>query len=128
MHIRSVFGIVWITLGLLIAVLQWIAHVHYLYFLWWWADIVMHFLGGFFIALGILWFVRFEVPISIRHRVPLFFTTLIGVLLVGVAWEVFERVFGAYGAVNYVFDTTIDLMMDVVGMLVAYVIFVRYGK
>lgn len=128
MHRRTVFALIWVVLGISIAALQLTAHTFYLYYLWWWADIVMHFLGGFFVALGILWFIRFEVPISWRHYVPVFLTTLIGTLAVGVGWEVFERVFDAYAARNYVLDTTLDILMDIVGMLAAYFVFLRYGK
>lgn len=126
MHRRTVLGISLALLGLLIALFQFLANEYYLYWEWWWADIVMHFLGGFFIAGGALWFLRFEVPVGFRARVPVFVTTLLLTLLVGIAWEVFEYVTDSAGAINYTLDTTLDIAMDLVGMLAAYVIIKRY--
>lgn len=125
---RTVWGLAIVSIGLLIAVLQWYASIYYLYFLWWWADIVMHFLGGLFIGLSALWWLRFEIPISIRHRIPAFLWALVIVLAVGVSWEIFERVTNSYNAVNYALDTATDLLMDIVGTLASYLVFLRYGK
>lgn len=128
MHRRTVLGLSWVCLGLLIAALHFTANAYYLYYHWWWADVVMHFLGGFFVALGTLWLIHFEVPHTLRPQVPLFTTTLVVTLFVGVGWEVFERVFDAYGALNYALDTLLDLVMDVVGMLGAYLTWKWYGR
>ena len=125
MHRRTQLGLSWVLLGIVIAVLHFLANAYYLYWALWWADIVMHFLGGLFVALGTLWLIRFEVPVSWRHRVPFFFTTLTAVFVVGAGWEVFERAFDVYGATNYALDTTLDLVMDVAGMLAAYLVFKR---
>jgi len=125
---RTIFGISIALIGLLIALFHWLANAYYLYFLWWWADILMHFLGGLFWGLAALWWIRFEIPISIRHRIPKFLVAFVVVLGVGIAWEVFEKFFNIFGAGNYVLDTTLDLLMDIVGMLAAYLVFSRYGK
>ncbi len=126
MHQRTVSGVALALLGLVIALFQALANEYYLYWEWWWADILMHFLGGAFIAGGVLWFIRFEVPIGLRPRVPVFLATLVATLLVGVAWEVFEYVTDSASAINYTLDTSLDIAMDVVGMLAAYLIMKRY--
>lgn len=127
-HKRTVLGLVFVFLGLTIAVLHWVANLYHLYFEWWWADILMHFLGGLFLGVGILWWIRFEVPLRMRARVPLLMAAFVFVLSVGGAWEVFERVFGAYNATHYVLDTALDLVVDGVGALAAYALFMAYGK
>jgi len=126
MHRRTILGISLALLGLLIALFQFLANEYYLYWEWWWADILMHFLGGLFIAGSVLWFIRFEVPVGLRARVPVFVTTLVLTLLVGIAWEVFEYLTDSASAINYTLDTTLDLALDVVGMLAAYVLIKRY--
>lgn len=127
MNRRTLFFILLMGLGLVIALFQFLANEYYLYWMWWWADVVMHFLGGLFVAGGILWWLRYEVPIKIRALLPVFLTTFVLLLIVGVAWEVFEFVTDSYGALNYVRDAGMDIAMDIVGMLVAYLIFKKYA-
>lgn len=125
---RMVSGVSIVFLALVIALFQFLANEYYLYWKWWWADIVMHFLGGLFIASGVLWWLRFEIPVGLRSRVPKFLTALLAIIVVGVAWEVFEYVTGMYNAVNYTLDTTLDLATDVGGMLFAYLLFKKYVR
>lgn len=127
MNRRHTLGVSIALLGLIIAALHYMANAYYLYWEWWWMDIVMHFLGGLFIASFVLWWIRYEVPISIRAKVPRFLVAFVAIIIVGTAWEVFEFVVEAHGAINYVLDTGLDLLMDIVGMLAAYLIFNRYG-
>ena len=42
-----------------------------------------------------------------------------GALLLGIAWEAFELVAGLVPEANYALDTSIDLLMDVIGGAVA---------
>ena len=125
---RATLGGFWIVLGLVIAALQYLANAYYLYYRWWWSDVVMHFLGGLFIGVGVLWWLRFEIPIGIRTRIPRFATAFLLVLLVGVSWEIFEWYTNSYNATNYVLDTASDILMDVCGMLAAYLVFLRYDR
>jgi len=85
----------------------------------------MHFLGGLFISGGYLWILMFEVPHTLRSRIPIFLSTLIVMCCVGVAWEVFEYLTDSFTAINYTLDTTLDLLMDITGALVAYLIVKR---
>jgi hypothetical protein len=128
MTARSFFGALFVVLGLSIAFFHWIAHEYSLYFLWWWTDIVMHALGGLFIGIGVLWWLRFEVPRRLRSMLPKR-TLLVGaVVIISAAWELFEYFFGAYHADQYLYDTTIDTLMALVGALFAYILFSRYAK
>lgn len=115
-------------LALVIAALHYTANEYFLYFYWWWADIVMHFLGGLFIGSAVLWWIRYEIPVGLRQYVPRFLSAFIIVLLVGIGWEVLEKVFNAHASINYVLDTSLDLVTNMAGMMAAYIIFMRYGK
>ena len=111
-------------LGLLIAFLQLLATHYFLYWEFWWYDIMMHFLGGLFIGTGFLWFLYFEFSHLVK-RIPLFAVTFLAVLGVGIAWEIFEYVTNSYNASNYTLDTSLDIAMDIAGMMVAYLLFKR---
>ncbi len=128
MHPRSQSGIAIAVLGLLIALLHFLANMFFLYWAWWWFDIFMHFLGGLFVGLSILWLVAYEVPIGIRPFIPQFLTVVLGVFFVGLVWELFEYLTGLHTALNYTRDTVFDLAMDIVGALSAYVLFSRFTK
>lgn len=128
MHTRTRFGIAIVALALVVAFLQFLANELYLYWEFWWFDILMHFLGGAFIASALLWVIRYELPHLLRPFAPPFLTTLFATLAVGVLWEAFEYTTGMYASVNHPLDTTMDIAMDMAGMLFAYLAFKRYGR
>lgn len=83
-----------------------------LYWIFPWLDLATHFLGGLWSALFFYWVAAvLRLPPSPVHVVAL-------VLVLGVAWEVFELSFGISSATDYALDTLIDLCMDVVGAIV----------
>lgn len=86
-----------------------------------WFDLVVHFLGGILIGLIGIWLLRFwHVRLSPRQ---VFVGVLGTVLVVGGLWEVFEWLAGnLMHAKNPVLDTTLDLLMDVLGGAAAYVL------
>lgn len=124
MPARAITGTGIALLGLLIALLQFLATRYFLYWEFWWYDIMMHFLGGLFIGASFLWFVYFEAS-RLKKNLPVFVATFAVVFTVGVSWELFEYVTGMYNAVNYTLDTTLDLAMDIAGMMGAYLFFKR---
>ena len=108
----------------LIALLHFTAMAFYLYWTLWWYDIILHFLGGAFVGLLALWLRYFSgyagIADSSRARSALYFV-LCATLGIGIGWEVFERLLGlTYSVEGYVFDTSIDLLMDCLGSLVAF--------
>ena len=101
----------------------------YLYLYWvWWYDIVMHFLGGAWVALASAWLLFYSGffqrrPVTSKN---IFLVTFSSVLVIGVGWEVFEYIFDiAVVGENYVSDTTMDFIMDFIGAGVVAVI-VKY--
>jgi hypothetical protein len=109
----------------LLALVHFLAIEFYLYWTYLWLDMPMHLLGGFCVALGV------SILSLFRIHLPPHFQTLrwyvIVVLVVGIAWEIFEYVNGislVEGEV-FVIDTVIDLTLDVLGGVLGYAIFVR---
>jgi len=125
MNRRTITGVAIASLALLIALLQFLATRYFLYWEFWWFDIVMHFLGGLFIGVSYLWLLRFEASAQLQKRVPVLVSSFFAVFLVGILWEIFEYVTGMYVETGYTLDTMLDLTMDIVGMMSAYLIFRR---
>jgi uncharacterized membrane protein YjdF len=89
-----------------------------LYYLFNWYDIMMHLIGGIAIALLATWILE-----KYNHATKA--KILISVILIGIAWEVFEYFFGIalLPKENYVSDTIIDMIMDTIGALIVISIF-----
>jgi hypothetical protein len=119
-----------VLLGLvLVAGLNYFAFEYYLYWRWWWFDLIVHLIAGATVATAVLSF-YFDI-----HKVyPKFLIVMLIAVgfsfLIGGLWELFE--FGAYKIwpgypvfktletlqVGWL-DTVTDLFMDTVGGLVA---------
>jgi hypothetical protein len=102
-----------------------LALVHYVsieFFLYWkyfWMDMFTHMLGGVVIVLGIsiLPFIR----IRFFEPLPPLFTSLFAVVCIGIAWELFEILAGlSLEEPGFVFDTSLDMVMDLAGGMVGY--------
>lgn len=101
-----------LILAALLATLQHWALREYLYWQYPWFDTPMHFLGGLTAGTFIVGLLR-------KKRAQLF---LLGMVLVAVGWEVFEFSIGIPREANFVFDTSLDLLMDTVGMATVYLV------
>jgi hypothetical protein len=111
---------------LLVAALHWLASYQGYYWTVEWYDFMMHFLGGMWIALAVLW--KSEMPYQYLAKWRGYATTrniLILVLLGGAAWEVLEVLLHMMDPAlpGYVWDTTHDLIMDMLGGFVAVKLF-----
>lgn len=110
--------------GIVCAVLFILIHLIALYFhfYWtvWWFDIGMHVFGGFIAAYLLVNLFCKDVS-SRRH---IFWIALCGSLLIGVIWEVYEYATGMTFAASdtYVLDTFSDLLSDICGGLLAFLI------
>jgi len=103
-------------LMILIAAVQVTALTYDLYWRYVWSDLPVHFLGGVWVAFAILWL--FSITGLNRKGV---ISVLFGVLCVGVGWELLELWGGvSFFEPNYPFDSSLDLLMDVLGGLFGY--------
>ena len=117
---RSSQNLLFISLAL--SVLFWflnkIAVAFSLFWLLWWYDIPMHFLGGVVLGAFILWLIgRIGGPFVKPSGVSAIVLSLSLTLFIGVVWEVFEYKFDiAYNSVlGYWADTAKDLLVDLAG-------------
>ena len=123
---------IWIFITIVIvAMLHFSALQFYLYWRFWWFDLLTHFLGGLWVAISFLWlFFQFGfVNIFKNDKNYNLLVAFFGSLFVGVFWEIFEYYFGltAVNASNYVIDTVTDISFGLVGGFAAYCIFVFKG-
>ena len=101
---------------LFIFAVNFFANKFYWYYSVRYLDMIMHFLGGFWVGLVFLWLFYLE-NLSVR----LVFKIILGVLLIGILWEVFEILVNNSIAQNpfNVLDTLSDLLFDLFGGLCA---------
>lgn len=119
------------SLILLLAAVMVLGTVHilalelYLYWQYTWFDVPVHMLGGAIVALS-LFVAALYVPMlqQFLHLLPV----LAFALIVGILWELFELGAGIFRAENYAFDTSIDLVMDVVGGYIGYIVGSRMNR
>ncbi len=92
-------------------------------------DSVLHFLGGLWTSLLFLWLYFFSGVFAPKSRTlfSFFVVSTLSLVLVGVAWEIFELLTGLTFVQwsDYFSDTALDFVMDffgsVVGFLYAYI-------
>lgn len=111
-------------LVVLIAFLHISALQFYLYWSLWWFDILMHFLGGAWVAAAVLWCLLLSGYVHTRWR-P-FRTAVCLTIIVGILWEIYEYAFGMTLVEHeaYVFDTALDLVMDMIGAITLSPLFI----
>jgi len=104
------------------------------YYYIWWLDIALHFLGGFWLgSMGI--YLLSRINFELNSTAFIFLILLALVSLGGVFWEFFEygydKIFAARGlgplAQIDIGDTMGDLLMDLLGGILAHFIFLK-GK
>ncbi len=103
----------------ILAVVHWMAIHFFLYWKYSWLDMPIHLLGGICVAFGLA-----TLP-YLRVSLPQFFATyggyIVTILVVGTVWEVFEFATGiSKFDADFIPDTLIDYIMDIVGMSLGY--------
>lgn len=102
-------------------------HLLAIYFDLYWVvgefDSLMHFLGGAWFVLGILWlyfFSGFFKPLNRQIR-QYFLISMLGLVFISVVWEIYELAAGVafVSWQEYPFDTTLDFIMDFLGGIAA---------
>lgn len=109
---------------ILLGALHQVGSTFYLYWDIEWFDIMMHFLGGLSIGFLFVW-VWYGSDMLGRRTMPARYAAILStiafVLLVSVAWEIFEYVFDIANPSggNYSVDTFEDFVADTLGGLIA---------
>lgn len=107
-----------------IFLVHFVASKFYLYYSVWYLDILMHFLGGFWI--GLLYFYLFPPK---ENSAVSFLKVFLFVFGLGIGWEVFEMMVNdiiAQNPFDYL-DTISDLFFDLFGGFCA-ILYIRYGQ
>lgn len=110
------------------AALHFLAVEYYLYWAYWWYDVLLHFSVGFTGGLSLYWGffetgLIFKAP---KTRAFCIVAVTLGVFAWGVAWEVFEYAYGITDShEGYVQDTVNDLILDTSGAVLAALIATR---
>ena len=121
------YSLLYVGLGLItcLAILHFMAISFYFYWILEWFDTAMHFLGGFTGGLIAIWFL-FDSKLFYKYMPGVagaIFGALVAILIVGIAWEIFEYVNGlTQSTEKYAIDTTYDLIADVCGAILAGII------
>lgn len=123
---------IWIFITIaIVAALHFSALQFYLYWKFWWFDLLTHFLGGLWIGISFLWlfFQSGFVNIIKNDKNYNLIVVFLVSLFVGVMWEAFEYYFDITNtdASNYIIDTVTDISFDLIGGFAAYCIFVFKG-
>lgn len=122
--------LLYISFGLmiLVATLHFLANAFYFYWSYWWYDWMMHFLAGLAGGMAAYWGL-FESGFWRRRGDKILLPILsvvVCLMIVGVAWEIFEFANGMTDSTEgYRLDTIHDLMMDAAGSLVAAIVCIR---
>ena len=106
----------WILM--LTGVLNLIANKFYLYWSNRYFDIPMHFLGGLWVTLTVLWIWSQRKNFTPPGKLNLMKVGILSAIIVGILWEIYELYFGitfVSDGVRYWSDTVSDLIMDYVG-------------
>jgi hypothetical protein len=89
------------------------------YWMYWWFDIPMHFLGGAWLGGMAILALRRWAPEKVERQGLVYLTAIGTALFVGGLWEVFEFSLDTFVTmrVNDILDTITDFGMDVAGAL-----------
>ncbi len=119
---RKKLSIRLVSLVLFIFIVNFAAMKFYWYSAIWWLDMPVHFLGGVWLALAIIWLFPKEF-LSSRE----IFKIIIGVLLLGILWELFEISVNESLLNNpfNILDTLSDLSFDLAGGLAGVLYFIK---
>lgn len=104
--------------------LNWISSSFYLYWTIWWIDIVVHFLGGLTVGLSVMWIFSYNNNFKNWSHKKLFLFSIVGTIIVGLLWEIFELYFEMTylsDGIDYWTDTSSDLIMDTIGGVLGFI-------
>lgn len=99
-----------------IFIVDFLAKIFFWYSLIWYLDIIMHFLGGFWV--GLFFFYIFSLKNINFRPIDLFFKIFLSTLAVGILFEFYEFFLNIISVTNFdLFDTLSDVFFDILGAL-----------
>lgn len=106
------------TTVVFIAIVNFLAMKAMWYYIFWYFDMPMHFIGGIVASFLIVYV--FYNKISKYNTLPIYYI-IIGIFIIGFGWEIFEYIFNNIiaGQVWNMFDTLSDICFDLSGGIVA---------
>ena len=111
-----------LILTIVLASMDFVARIFFLYWSLWWFDFVMHLLAGFaggLIAVWIFYHPDLFSPKTANKSGGMLFAVIL-VLFFAIAWEVFEYVHDiAQPSEGYVRDTATDISLGVLGAIIS---------
>jgi hypothetical protein len=119
-----------------LALLHLYAERNYIYWLYRWSDLPVHFIGGVWVGIASLWVYVYSGLCGKEKELPsvtatVFIATLGGIAF-GAVWELYDYwlwVLNGEGLpVGYALDTVLDVLMDTVGAICGGVLYVVFGK
>ncbi len=121
---RKKLSIRLISLIFFIFIVNYIANAFYWYSLIWYFDMPMHFLGGFWLGLYYVWLFPLKESETLLSFVV---KAILGVLLVGILWEIFQILVNNFIAQNPfdALDTLSDIFFDLAGGSCALIYFFK---
>ena len=116
---------------ILIFAFNFIALRLYFYSSVWYFDMIMHFLGGGWLGLLVMWIIfskLFFENISLEFSFRLINQIVFGVLIIGVSWELYEILVNniIFKIPFYILDTSSDVFFDLAGGTFAVFYFFFY--
>ncbi len=119
---RKKFLIRLTSLIFFISIVNALAGKFYWYYSIWYFDMPMHFLSGLWVALILIYL--FPLPDTSFKSI---FKVILGVLLIGVSWELFELLFNNYIAQNpfNALDTVSDIFFGLAGGFTGVLYFLK---
>ncbi len=106
------------------------------YFSWYWSypwvALIVHILGGLWIGLIFLWFAAYlnQINSMIEYKTKSLLIALVSSALFGILWELVENLANItfINDAGYGLNTATDILMDVIGGILAYLYFIKRSK
>jgi hypothetical protein len=111
-----------VLLIIVIFLLNYLAMKFHWYLSVWYLDMPMHFLGGFWLGLVMIWLLKIK---SLTLKVIL--QIIAGVIFIGILWEIFEIIVNENitGTSFNILDTISDMFLDLAGGFLAIFYFIK---
>lgn len=127
MNTRFISLLVVLSAAFLLAFFEYLALQYFLFWKFFWYDIMMHVLGGIVIGTTYAWGARYIIPIGWRRAFLNLGAAVLFTIAIGVLWEVFEYILGIAGSrfLPYPADTMKDMVNDIIGGTAGYFLIKR---